>query len=68
MNNSKKRQYAYLAQQLQQLQTNLQTTKDEMSVLSSQCNKNIVGQLGKINASWFVASNRWLENEIYKEK
>ncbi|CCK68277.1 Hsk3p KNAG_0A06150 [Huiozyma naganishii CBS 8797] len=64
MDSQKERQYTYLANQLQSLQSNLQTTRDELEMLSLQCDKNLVGQLGKINASWFLSTNQWLGKQL----
>ena len=67
MDGKKLSQYTYLSRQLQELEKNLEVTKRELETLSSHCNKNIVGQLGKINASWFMASNRWLLHEFLQD-
>lgn len=53
-----------MAQQLQLLQSNLLETTHQLEVMSQQCNKNIVGQLGKVHASWFIGSNRFFEEEM----
>ena len=66
MESNKQRQYAYLAKQLRQLHANLQITQQEMETMSSQCNKNLIGQLGKVNSSWFIASNRYLVHELFQ--
>lgn len=66
MDSTKQRQYVYLSKQLQQLQTNLQVTKREMDTMSLQCNKHLIGQLGKVNASWFIASNKYLVHEFFQ--
>lgn len=63
-NSTKERQYAQIAQQLQILQSNLAETSRQLEVMSKQCNKNIVGQLGRVHASWFIASNRHFEEEM----
>ncbi|AQZ16141.1 HSK3 (YKL138C-A) [Zygosaccharomyces parabailii] len=63
-NSTKERQYAHMAHQLQLLQSNLAETSRQLEVMSRQCNENIVGQLGKIHASWFMASNRHFEEEM----
>lgn len=63
-NSTKQRQYAHMAQQLELLQSNLAETSRQLEVMSRQCNKNIVGQLGKVHASWFMASNRHFEEEM----
>ncbi|CAR29926.1 hypothetical protein ZYGR_0AD06170 [Zygosaccharomyces rouxii] len=63
-NSTKERQYAHMAQQLQVLQANLAETSRQLEVMSRQCNKNIVGQLGRVHASWFMASNRHFEEEM----
>ncbi|GAV56316.1 hypothetical protein ZYGR_0BB00930 [Zygosaccharomyces rouxii] len=63
-NPTKERQYAHMAQQLQVLQANLTETSRQLEVMSRQCNKNIVGQLGRVHASWFMASNRHFEEEM----
>ncbi|CCD25013.1 Hsk3p NDAI_0E01970 [Naumovozyma dairenensis CBS 421] len=67
MNPTKQRQYAHLAQQLKLLNQNLEKTTEELNIMSSQCNKNIVGQIGKIHSSWFIASNRYFEKEMLGE-
>lgn len=63
-NSTKQRQYSHMAQQLQLLQSNLLETTHQLEVMSQQCNKNIVGQLGKVHASWFIGSNRFFEEEM----
>ncbi|SMN18840.1 similar to Saccharomyces cerevisiae YKL138C-A HSK3 Essential subunit of the Dam1 complex (aka DASH complex) [Maudiozyma saulgeensis] len=68
MESTKQRQYAYLAKQLDQLHANLQVTKEEMETMSSQCNTHLIGQLGKVNASWFIASNRFLIHEFFQNE
>lgn len=68
MDSSKQRQYAYLAEQLAQLHQNLEVTKCEMATMSQQCNKNLIGQLGKVNASWFIASNKYLVHELFQSE
>ncbi|CCC66981.1 hypothetical protein NCAS_0A04230 [Naumovozyma castellii] len=67
MNSTKQRQYVHLSQQLKLLNKNLEKTTSELQVMSSQCNKNIVGQIGKIHSSWFIASNRYFEKEMLGE-
>ncbi|SCV00489.1 LAMI_0G05402g1_1 [Lachancea mirantina] len=64
MNETKKRQYARLAQQLKVLQSNLQNTTDQLEVMSRHCNDHLVGQLGKIHASWFIGGNWCFEEEM----
>lgn len=68
MESSKQRQYTYLAEQLAQLHQNLEVTKTEMATMSKQCNKNLIGQLGKVNASWFIASNKYLVHELFQSE
>lgn len=63
-NTTKERQYAHMSQQLQLLQANLTDSSNQLEAMSRQCNKNIVGQLGKVHASWFMASNRHFEEEM----
>lgn len=63
-NPNKERQYAHMAQQLQLLQSNLVKTAGQLEIMSRQCNKNLVGQLGKVHASWFIGSNRYFEEEM----
>lgn len=63
-NPSKDRQYAHMAQQLQLLQANLVKTSEQLEIMSRQCNKNLIGQLGKVHASWFIGSNRFFEEEM----
>lgn len=64
MKETKQRQYTHLAQQLQLLQTNLRTTSQQVKIMSKQCNDHLVGQLGKIQASWFMGGNRYFEEEM----
>lgn len=64
MNESKARQYAHLAQQLRTLQANLKETNRQFETMSRQCNDHLVGQLGKIHASWFIGGNRCFEEEL----
>ncbi|SCU77859.1 LAFA_0A03708g1_1 [Lachancea sp. 'fantastica'] len=64
MNDTKARQYAHLAQQLRVLQTNLSKTSEHMETMSNQCNEHLVGQLGKVHASWFMGGNRCFEEEM----
>ncbi|AET40489.1 Hsk3p Ecym_6093 [Eremothecium cymbalariae DBVPG len=64
MDQAKKRHYAQLAQQLQLLQSNLETTAKHVEVMSSQCNEHLVNKLGKIQASWFIGGNRCFEQEM----
>lgn len=63
-NPTKERLYAHMAQHLQVLQANLVETSRQLELMSEQCNKNIVGQLGRVHASWFMASNRHFEEEM----
>lgn len=65
---SKDTQYVYLAQQLQSLQENLQTTRNELNTMSLQCNQHVVNQLGRIHTSWLKSTNQWLETELSKKK
>lgn len=62
------RQYSYLAQQLLQLQDQLTVTSREISVMSKQCDQQIVGELGKIHSSWFIGTNQWLQNSLSNKK
>ncbi|SCU94587.1 LADA_0G09516g1_1 [Lachancea dasiensis] len=68
MNETKARQYAHLAQQLKTLQANLARTGAQMETMSHQCNEHLVGQLGKVHASWFIGGNRCFEEEMLGKK
>lgn len=63
-NPTKRMQYAHMAKQLRILQTNLLETTLHLEKMSEQCNKSLVGQLGKVHASWFIGSNRYFEEEM----
>lgn len=64
MNTTKQRQYAHLAEQLKELDQNLKVTTKHLEVTSKQCNENIVGQLGKVHASWLIGSSRCFEEQM----
>ncbi|EDO19611.1 hypothetical protein Kpol_1018p149 [Vanderwaltozyma polyspora DSM 70294] len=64
MNSTKQRQYARLAEQLELLQHNLLNTTEHLDVMSRQCNNNIVDQLGKVSASWFIGSDRYFQDKL----
>lgn len=64
MNNTKQRQYAHLAQQLEELNQNLKETTRHLDTMSKQCNENLVGQLGKVNSSWLIGSSRCFEDQM----
>lgn len=68
MNSTKQRQYARLTEQLAFLQNNLEKTTEHVNVMSSQCNKNIVNQLGKVHTSWLIGSDRYFQDKLNREK
>ncbi|CCE64119.1 hypothetical protein TPHA_0G02810 [Tetrapisispora phaffii CBS 4417] len=64
MNDTKQRQYSRLAEQLSQLQDNLEEATQHLDTMSKQCNTNIINQLGKLHASWLMGSDLYFQDKV----